>query len=889
MKSKQAEVFELVYKFSKEMESLTIERGVTTQFISERLGMQRTNVSSMLNKMVQEGVIIKDNGRPVRYRAYIPDQEEKIENLSFSDLIGYDGSLREAIFQAKSAVLYPSELVFILLYAESGCGLTSFVEKIWNFAKEKRILSDDAPLITFVTAAYLQQKDIIEETLFSSTQTSKIREAEGGILFIKDADLLDVKSQERLFHYLTGSSRREIEKVEKTWIFCSVSSEQHDNTKKVFEKNFLTRINLPRLVEFSIEERSRLIEKFLQQEAQYCGHAIGLSREAYLCLMIYEPKYHIRDLQRDIHLAYASAYLRLITERLENTSLILSDFPISVRKGFDNLASKRKEIDKIMYIYNTFNFSKNMEEKSNNIEYSSDVKDIGVYHWIQEKLTTLGHAGYQKHEINSVFVYELEQQIGSFLEKFNKEENVFDIVDDNWKQDDLWAELLLKELVEHMECVFPTSATSIVGAYLREIRISEKSLPKVSQLNVLEIMKEQYLIYQVCDNFLKKWAQDTNNKIHVEEVICLALLIIRLSSQASEKTTPVIIVAMHGEKTATSLVDLINNLIDYPIISFDMSIEKTTDEAYFELKKILIKNNHKQGFLAIYDLEVLKHIFQRLERELNCTIYPLELPLPAMLIEMARVGLSGGNMEAMRNLFLDWTQNIQMKRNHNMRTPAILTVCLTGKGGAVSIKNYISRMYDVDGIEIINLAHGDSRMLVDRIQGLKKNHQILCLVGSYNPRVIGVPYISLKQLFEDEGKVLLPYLKNSNILDTELPWTSFRTVFDQLTQELKLIDMQKATILLPELIKRVLDESKHFLQGEHFLAIMIHITCYMERYLQGEATYEDLERKIDCENYPQLFLILKRELHILEETFHVLFSDLEIGNLIHIIVQLEKQ
>ena len=42
--------------------------GVSTQYLSKRLDMQRTNISAILNALVKEGMVEKRGGRPVLYR-----------------------------------------------------------------------------------------------------------------------------------------------------------------------------------------------------------------------------------------------------------------------------------------------------------------------------------------------------------------------------------------------------------------------------------------------------------------------------------------------------------------------------------------------------------------------------------------------------------------------------------------------------------------------------------------------------------------------------------------------------------------------------------------------------------------------------------------------------
>ncbi|MDY4306713.1 hypothetical protein SNF32_02535 [Enterococcus mundtii] len=69
------------------------DQGVTTQEIAEVLGIQRTNSSKDLNKLVREGKLKKMDGRPVRYvyqerptiekplSKYVPSYKEELTHV----------------------------------------------------------------------------------------------------------------------------------------------------------------------------------------------------------------------------------------------------------------------------------------------------------------------------------------------------------------------------------------------------------------------------------------------------------------------------------------------------------------------------------------------------------------------------------------------------------------------------------------------------------------------------------------------------------------------------------------------------------------------------------------------------------------------------------------
>ena len=64
MKSNKEKVYDFIRLHADEK----ADRGISTAYIADAMELQRTNVSSILNLLVQEGRIQKCNGRPVLYK-----------------------------------------------------------------------------------------------------------------------------------------------------------------------------------------------------------------------------------------------------------------------------------------------------------------------------------------------------------------------------------------------------------------------------------------------------------------------------------------------------------------------------------------------------------------------------------------------------------------------------------------------------------------------------------------------------------------------------------------------------------------------------------------------------------------------------------------------------
>ena len=100
MKTKKEILLEFIKEYSNQYQMEEYPQ-LTTLFLSEKLNMQWTNISTLLNQLVKEGKVKKIDGRPVLYQLVFNENEKR----DFESLIGHDQSLKEAIMLAKAAIL----------------------------------------------------------------------------------------------------------------------------------------------------------------------------------------------------------------------------------------------------------------------------------------------------------------------------------------------------------------------------------------------------------------------------------------------------------------------------------------------------------------------------------------------------------------------------------------------------------------------------------------------------------------------------------------------------------------------------------------------------------------------------------------------------------------
>lgn len=146
--------------------------------MATELGLTRANRSLELNKLVRQAQVVKIKTFPVRYLPMIVIKQhfglkhlDYYEVASLKDLtkkptepavkpeqlaqaaastqvnqvdplelmIGYRGSLHNAVSQAKAALMYPPHGLHMMLLGQTGVGKTYFANKIYAYAKFAQI------------------------------------------------------------------------------------------------------------------------------------------------------------------------------------------------------------------------------------------------------------------------------------------------------------------------------------------------------------------------------------------------------------------------------------------------------------------------------------------------------------------------------------------------------------------------------------------------------------------------------------------------------------------------------------------------------------------------------------------------------------------------------
>lgn len=214
---------------------------------------------------------------------------------------------------------------------------------------------------------------------------------------------------------------------------------------------------------------------------------------------------------------------------------------------------------------------------------------------------------------------------------------------------------------------------------------------------------------------------------------------------------------------------------------------------------------------------------------------------------------------------------------------SIITLCMTGEGGAVQMKNYLEKNAGLNGIQVIPLSISDRKALLNEVNRLREEHEIRCVIGTYDPGLHGIPFISVVKLFETPADKLDMLL---TIPESDHTPVNYEMIFSYLSSQMPALDIKKLRKSLPRALAKIKRISAEGLDQNQELGLFLHIACAIDRLQNGEAMPEKGNRQGIISRNKRLYNDLREILSGLEETFDIRFSDDELAYMIAMVKKL---
>lgn len=347
------------------------------------------------------------------------------------------------------------------------------------------------------------------------------------------------------------------------------------------------------------------------------------------------------------------------------------------------------------------------------------------------------------------------------------------------------------------------------------------------------------------------------------------------SGDVTEKR-PVLLYAMHGNGTARSLCEVTNTLSCCEnAYGYDMALEIDAKTAMEELKALIKKIDRGAGVIVIYDMGSIKTIVDAIADELHMKIYCQQIPITMIGIEAARRCASESDIDYVFHLI---NKDIREQRfNSSPRNNVIITVCHTGDGGALYLKNYIDQHSRL-GIKTIALDISDRKILLKEAMELRRTYSIHAFVGTYDPRLMGIPFISVTKLLEAAPENIDRVLLFEPVT---APPVDYSKVYESLEEQLKYTSVAKLKSVLPQVVDEL--TLMYSLDSSRMQGIFLHLACVVERILSGGKMTKNPEAKKIIRALEDDYRAISSILKNLEKVFKIIIDDNEIATLIMIL------
>ncbi|WP_305152025.1 PRD domain-containing protein [uncultured Dubosiella sp.] len=847
----------------------------TTQELSEALHMQRTNLSKILNELVKENKVIKTSGRPVYYGL-----AKDHESSCFQKMVGCDSSLKQAMQLAKAALLYPGHCLPILISGPEGSGKSMLTQLIYEFAKEQNIIAKDAPFLK-INCRYLEEEkaDKIKDLFFSKTEGA-MKRAQGGVLFVDHINRLVPDVQNDLLRYVEI-----VQDSSSSLIFvCSVDDSINASYLSLYTSRFSIHVDLPPLAVRPFEERLELIRLFFQKEAACIHKNIKINSEVLRCLLLYPCQSNVQQLKIDIQLGCANGYARNFDKKEEQIALYIHDFPNYVRKGFLSYRTHRTQIEQI--IPDNYLYSFSGQEVNANEDESAAAGDDNYYSMIDRKVKELKLHGVEDEDIMGIIHEDLDynfQQINAEIEKKKiDKEMISKLVDSRIIK---LVEKFLNEASTRLDRIYSTSVFYALCLHLSAMVERQGKAQKLSDEQIVTAIKEHNAEYILCSEFVLALEKEFQIKISVDEIVFLSMFITKEKIEETVEAKPVVLVAMHGGSTASSIVQVVNALVgDGNIFSFDLPLEMDMQKAYEELNQTILEIHQGRGVLMLYDMGSLKTMAEMICAETGIPIKTFCVPATLIALDCSRKASCKSSLDDIYEDAINSYQQIypELMRSYQKqeKPQVIISLCMTGEGAAVQIKNYIEQHMYLENTEILPLAISDHDYLLKKVNQIQKNQKVVCVIGAYDPKLYGIPYIPVSKLF-DTSPDKLDILLSLNMAESVMS-VNYDAIYEYLQEQLEGFDFTLLKEVLPRIISKI-RRAAHGLSSDQEVGLFMHIACLIYRLQNdGETIKNGNTRQLILKN-KRLYNDLCEILHLAEEEFYVRFNDDEIANIIQII------
>lgn len=899
---------ERIYQFVSE------HANVTTKEVADALGIQRTNASKDLNLLVKEGDLYKSEGRPVRYfvnaealvvpvaaapRKSASRPEKKIlDNKKgdvFTQIIGSTGSMRNAVEQAKAAILYPPRGLNCLITGPTGSGKTFFAHAMFQFAQAEHVIDEKRELIVFNCADYANNPELLMSYLFGyikgaftgadSDKDGLIQQADGGMLFLDEIHRLPPEGQEMIFYFMDHGTYNRLGETGKNHfadvrIVGATTEDPHSSLLDTFVRRIPINIQMPAFSNRPPAEQIDLVRVMVAMEANRIQKAITLTEDVVKALLGSVTYGNIGQLKSNVQLICARGFMNHMNQA--KIPITLNDLTEGIKSGLVQLSADRgKTTDISPYLEPEMVITPN--EIDELIQTDTYELPYNLYDIIGDKATLLKTEGLDQETINHFISTDINLHLKSFYRDhgftFDTETRLAEFVDKRVIEvSNQIANLVGKRLDAFFQQNFVYAMSLHISSFLKKIHEGET---RETNDNIREMAKDYPREFSVAKEIRRLVEEEFQLVIPESEEYYLTVLLVSLrEDQPTGKIG--VVVAAHGNSTATSMAQVVRELLDVTNVkAVDMPLDMHPRVAYEKMREAVIQVDEGSGVLLMVDMGSLASFNDEIQDETGIAVRTLDMVTTPLLVEAARKSsVLGSDVEELYESLQGFRGYGQVvtQAEVSAEKQAILAICSSGEGTAQRLKEIIERPLkkrNLEHIEVLTLSVVDMK---EKIPEYSRNYKIIATTGIVDPK-IEAPHIPMEKLINNRTDQILDELLLENDLDDQkdvsLTFESAREYcLKFMGESFTFINPQKLIDPLWQLATKVIEHAGHAKDYALMMNFVMHMSGAVERCILRQPLQID---DLMLETYHQIGnnKVMNRGLDDLESQLHITIPESE--------------
>ena len=857
--------------------------GIDTLTIAEELELRRNVVSQYLNELVDEKKAIKSKTRPVLF-TYI-DSNEKVNSSGndgediFRELVGYNGSLKTAVKQCKSAAFYPSKDMSVLLTGPSGVGKSFIANLLHKYAEQRGRIEEGAPFIVFNCADYADNPELLSANLFGykkgaftgadKDHIGSLELADGGYLFLDEVHRLSPEGQEKLFVFMdkglfkrVGESKAE-RKANVRFIFATTESPE-ETLLETFTRRIPLVVNIPKLVDRPIDERLTMIYKFFSSESKEIHKDIKVSKDVINYILSQKKAGNIGSLKNLIKLCCAWSY----KDQQDEDIITIGKGYVKDLEGVERNNVKQFFYDDFMYISSEGQGIKEIHTISND----NFIRINEIIYEVEEVLNEYIQNKVSLEELKKKINIELNRSLGLMVYEESSNEG-----------NDLIESLYLDTVTNTLKAVEGTygikyygNTSKIITKILLYFKNNNLDVLSSSSFNSIKIIraivaKKLSKASIVAEKLIRNLESNLDYKL--DPRIELIILMYFFAMMSNESTQINAIIVAHGYSTASSIASVANQMFEQFIFeAFDMPVDMSPIEVKNQIKQYISGIDTSKGTIILVDMGSLVNIDRDLKDVIEGDLGIINNITTNIALDIAGRIINGQDVRSMiegieKNNVLS-CKYIEGKK----KKKAILTTCISGIGTAVKLKKLIRECIGSADIEVKEYEYS-KLSLMGKEDKIFSEYDVRLIISTTKIDIDGAECLLLQDLMSGDSDDIFVNALKEITLDKNI---------DMIRQDLvKMFSMEnlvsRMTILNPgKIINEVEDIIINYERilgiifcSELKMTLYIHVSILIERLMikqglefeLGERDYEEKNNKfIEITN--KIFNPLLREYNL---------------------------